>query len=124
MNHELLLPGHLITMYVKEKMEETLLAVRLLVNRDYRMDKNKFMSESRKVQYYQKHFDRSGGKLGGKIGTFLSTGNIISSTGLDLMQACIYMYIYTCIYMLFVCCYFLLVPFWLVCIHSVETPSV
>lgn len=86
MNHELLLPGHLITMYVKEKMEETLLAVRLLINRDYRMDKHKFMSESKRVQYYQKHFDRSGGKLGGKIGTFLSTGNIISSTGLDLMQ--------------------------------------
>ena len=36
--------------------------------------------------YYQRMFDRFGGNLGSKIGTFLSTGNVISSTGLDLMQ--------------------------------------
>ena len=28
MNHELLLPGHLMTMYVKEKLEETLIQVK------------------------------------------------------------------------------------------------
>ena len=30
--------------------------------------------------------ERFGSSIGGKIGTFLSTGNLISSTGLDLMQ--------------------------------------
>ena len=37
-------------------------------------------------KYFQRQADRFGGRIGDKIGTFLSTGNIISSTGLDLMQ--------------------------------------
>jgi len=38
------------------------------------------------VKYYQKLLDRYGSSLGNRIGTFLSTGNIVSSTGCDLMQ--------------------------------------
>ena len=86
MNHELLLPGHLITTYVKEKLDETLLAVRTAVLRDYRSDKAKCIASIKTPKYFQKHFDRFGGGIGSKIGTFLSTGNIVSSTGLDLMQ--------------------------------------
>ena len=88
MNHELLLPGHLITMYVKEKLEETLINVKQAIARDYRLDRAKCCSSVKAASYYQKHFDRHGGSIGGKIGTFLSTGNVISSTGLDLMQVC------------------------------------
>ena len=39
MNHELLLPGHLITMYLKEKMEDALINVRTAVKRDYKLNK-------------------------------------------------------------------------------------
>lgn len=86
MNHELLLPGHLLTMYVKEKLEETLLFVRQAIARDYRTDKAKCLMNIKTAKYFSKNFDRFGSNIGGKIGTFLSTGNIISSTGLDLMQ--------------------------------------
>ena len=85
MNHELLLPGHLITMYVKEKMEETLLGVRQTLVRDSRMSKNNFESYLGNPKYFQRMFERLGGNVGGKVGTFLSTGNIVSSTGMDLM---------------------------------------
>jgi DNA-directed RNA polymerase I subunit RPA2 len=86
MNHEILLPGHLITMYVKEKMEEVLTNVKQGIIRDYRLSRTKCLADLRYPKFYQKHFDRFGGNIGGKIGTFLSTGNIVSSTGLDLMQ--------------------------------------
>ena len=106
MNHELLLPGHLMTLYMKEKLEELLLACRLNVLKDMRYggstfnagaatnpaaaaaaSKQKFMRDSLvSVKYYQKLLDRNGSSLGNRIGTFLSTGNIVSSTGCDLMQ--------------------------------------
>ena len=86
MNHEILLPGHLLTVYVKEKLEETLLAVRQAIVRDYKMNKMKALVDIRSPKYYQKQFDRFGSTIGSKIGTFLATGNVISSTGMDLMQ--------------------------------------
>jgi DNA-directed RNA polymerase I subunit RPA2 len=86
MNHELLLPGHLISMYVKEKMEEAMLGVRLAIIRDSRVNKSKFETYLANSKYFQKAFERAGGSIGGKVGTFLSTGNIVSSTGMDLMQ--------------------------------------
>ena len=86
MNHELLLPGHLIGMYVKEKCAETLIGVKQYIEREYRVNKTKFLGELRTSKPYMKFFERFGSSIGSKIGTFLSTGNIISSTGLDLMQ--------------------------------------
>lgn len=88
MNHELLLPGHLMTMIVKEKLEECLKNVKAAVSRDYNLNKNKAIAEinSNPTKFFQRHFDRNGGSLGTKIHTFISTGNIVSSTGLDLMQ--------------------------------------
>lgn len=86
MNHEILLPGHLVTMIVKEKMEEALLGIRQAIQREYNLNSAVAESDVYQAKYYQKHFDRFGGGVGGKIGTFLSTGNIVSSSGLDLMQ--------------------------------------
>jgi DNA-directed RNA polymerase I subunit RPA2 len=86
MNHEILLPGHLLTMYVKEKLEEALLGIRSAILRDYRMNKTKAITDLKSPTYYQKNFDRYGGTIGNKIGSFLSTGNLVSSTGMDLMQ--------------------------------------
>jgi DNA-directed RNA polymerase I subunit RPA2 len=88
MNHEILLPGHLITMYVKEKMEEILASIRIAMIRDHRINRIKTFTEilNSPVKYFQKQVERFGGGVGSKIATFLSTGNIVSSTGLDLMQ--------------------------------------
>lgn len=86
MNHELLLPGHLITNYVKEKMDEALLGVRGNILRDYRTSPNKFEQELGNNKYFMRLIERYGGTVGNKIGSFLSTGNIITSSGMDLMQ--------------------------------------
>ena len=85
-NHELLLPGHLMTMIVKEKIEEALLNVKQGIAREYNINKVKCLSEIKQTRFFQRHFDRNFSSVGSKIGTFLSTGNIVSSTGLDLMQ--------------------------------------
>lgn len=51
---------------------------------------NKFMNNIPQIKFWQKCVDRYGmlssGGIGKKVSHFLSTGNIISSTGLDLMQ--------------------------------------
>lgn len=73
-------------MIVKEKIEESLIAVKGAIIRDYRINKAKCMNELGSSKYYQKQFERFGGKIGDKVGTFLSTGNVVSSSGLDLMQ--------------------------------------
>ena len=41
MNHELLLPGHLINMYLKEKIEELLINMKGAIMKDFRMDRLK-----------------------------------------------------------------------------------
>lgn len=86
MNHEILLPGHLINLYVKEKMEESLLAMRISLLKDAKYNKRKFESDISSSKYFSKILDRSLGSIGAKIGSFLSTGNLITSTGMDLMQ--------------------------------------
>lgn len=45
MNHEILLPGHLLTMYLKEKMEETLLSIKSAMVKEYRINSAKAVSE-------------------------------------------------------------------------------
>ena len=88
MNHELLLPGHLINMILKEKLEEIQIATKLQITRDFNMNKKRTINEFKTngSKYVLKHMERTAVGTGGKIHTFLSTGNVISSTGLDLMQ--------------------------------------
>lgn len=86
MNHEILLPGHLINMIVKEKLEEALKNVKNSIDRDYQLKRAHTLNDIRTPTYFQKHFDRHAGSLGSKIIGFLSSGNIVSSSGLDLMQ--------------------------------------
>jgi DNA-directed RNA polymerase I subunit RPA2 len=76
----------LINIYVKEKMEDLLLLLKQSILRDYKVNQTKALTEFYNSKYYQKLFDRFGSTTCSKIGTFLSTGNIVSSTGLDLMQ--------------------------------------
>eukprot|EP00934_Nitzschia_sp_Nitz4_P004474 Nitzschia sp. Nitz4//scaffold35_size145790//31425//35153//NITZ4_003015-RA/size145790-processed-gene-0.227-mRNA-1//-1//CDS//3329549079//4464//frame0 len=89
-NQELLMPGHLISTFVKEKFEEMLQAVRLGMVTEMRKDFTRFVSKTQDQTFWSKLVDRysgnSSGGIGKKVGHFLSTGNIVSTTGLDLMQ--------------------------------------
>eukprot|EP00339_Tiarina_fusa_P025334 CAMPEP_0117005466 /NCGR_PEP_ID=MMETSP0472-20121206/6073_1 /TAXON_ID=693140 ORGANISM="Tiarina fusus, Strain LIS" /NCGR_SAMPLE_ID=MMETSP0472 /ASSEMBLY_ACC=CAM_ASM_000603 /LENGTH=1224 /DNA_ID=CAMNT_0004706717 /DNA_START=147 /DNA_END=3821 /DNA_ORIENTATION=- len=89
-NHELLMPGHLISTFVKEKFDEMLQAVRLGMVTEMRKDYARFASKVQDNTFWGKLVDRysgnSAGGIGKKVAAFLSTGTIISSTGLDLMQ--------------------------------------
>jgi DNA-directed RNA polymerase I subunit RPA2 len=89
-NQEILLPGHLLTTFVKEKFEEMLQNLRLLLLREMRQDFSKMSSDINTAKWWGKLVDRSSslnsGGIGKKVQHFLSTGNIISTTGLDLMQ--------------------------------------
>lgn len=89
-NQEILLPGHLMCSFVKEKYEELLQNLRLGILMDLRKN---FASTSAKLEdsrYWGKLVDRysnkSSGGIGKKVEHFLSTGNIVSTSGLDLMQ--------------------------------------
>lgn len=85
-NHELLLPGHLMSMMIRERLEELLLGVRTQVLKDHRTNKEKCLQEINSVKYFAKLFERSGGSIGNRAKTFLSTGNLVSQSGMDLMQ--------------------------------------
>ena len=89
-NQEILLPGHLITSFVKEKFEEMLIAIRLGFLKEMQGDYGRFVAKLNDSTFWNKAIDRFGnlgsGGIGRKVQVFLSTGNIVSSTGLDLMQ--------------------------------------
>lgn len=89
-NQELLLPGHLLTTFVKEKFEEMLVAIRLGLLKEMQNDFGKLAENLNDGMFWNRAIDRYGnlgsGGIGKKVQVFLSTGNIVSSTGLDLMQ--------------------------------------
>jgi DNA-directed RNA polymerase I subunit RPA2 len=89
-NQEILLPGHLISSFVKEKFDEFLQNLRLGLTTDLRREYSKTAKQLSNSAYWSKQVDRYSGKgsggIGQKVSHFLSTGNIISTTGLDLMQ--------------------------------------
>lgn len=90
-NQEILLPGHLMSTFLKEKFEEFLQAMRLGIltemRRDFTRTSAKLVHDNR---HWEKTVDRFSGKSSGgiakKVQYLLSTGNIVSTTGLDLMQ--------------------------------------
>jgi DNA-directed RNA polymerase I subunit RPA2 len=83
MNHEILLTGHLFTTMVKEKLEEFLTAVKINIVKDLRTISSKVnLNDS---NYFKKVCDRQF-DIGQKIYYFLATGNLVSTSGLDLMQ--------------------------------------
>lgn len=87
-NHELLLPGHLFNMILKEKLEEVLVSAKQTIQREYNISRTRCVSDVRTqpLKFCQRHLQRTAVSCGGKLATFLSTGNVTSSTGLDLMQ--------------------------------------
>jgi DNA-directed RNA polymerase I subunit RPA2 len=89
-NQEILLPGHLITTFVKEKFDETIMNVRLGLLKELKSDFAKTLAALSDTKIMSRLIDRfanvANGGVGKKVQHLLSTGNIISSTGLDLMQ--------------------------------------
>eukprot|EP00559_Dactyliosolen_fragilissimus_P003415 CAMPEP_0184857366 /NCGR_PEP_ID=MMETSP0580-20130426/2536_1 /TAXON_ID=1118495 /ORGANISM="Dactyliosolen fragilissimus" /LENGTH=1332 /DNA_ID=CAMNT_0027352931 /DNA_START=45 /DNA_END=4043 /DNA_ORIENTATION=- len=100
-NQELLLPGHLISKFVKEKFEEILLSIRTGINKELRINFNRtapfFSTTNFDLKAINKLIDKystlsssgagaGAGGIGQKVAFFLNTGNIVTSTGLDLMQ--------------------------------------
>jgi DNA-directed RNA polymerase I subunit RPA2 len=76
--------------FVKEKFDEFLQGLRLGLTIDLRRDFEKASKKLSDSTYWSKQVDRfsakSSGGIGKKVAHFLSTGNIVSTTGLDLMQ--------------------------------------
>lgn len=89
-NQEILLPGHLMSTFVKEKFIEFLESFRNGLVNEMRKDFDKTYGSLSSSKSVGKLVDRysgvSSGGIGKKVQHFLSTGNIISTTGLDLMQ--------------------------------------
>jgi DNA-directed RNA polymerase I subunit RPA2 len=102
-HQEVLLPGNLYGMIIKEKLEETLNQVRNQIIQDVRKQEasvdffdgkdmilppgskgTDFFFEDR---YLHKVLARINFDIGARLANFLATGNLVSPTGLDLQQA-------------------------------------
>jgi DNA-directed RNA polymerase I subunit RPA2 len=85
--HEILLPGFLYGMLLKEKLEETLGAIRqetmFWVGRSY---DNRFSDANFETEFLSKVLRRTRDKVGQAMEYFMSTGNLVSPSGLDLQQ--------------------------------------
>ena len=89
-HHEILLGGFLYLQILKERIDDYLSGLRLLLNSDLRAEANK-LPRSKPVNFHDKRiftqlFQKSHVDLGQKMIYFLATGNLNSVSGMDLMQ--------------------------------------
>ncbi|QIW95913.1 hypothetical protein AMS68_001431 [Peltaster fructicola] len=86
-SQEILLPGFLYGMIIKEKVDEWLLSIGLAL-REYSRKKTtlSFLASDFEKEFVQKVLRRTNENLGQALEYFLSTGNLVSPTGLDLQQ--------------------------------------
>ena len=82
--HEVLLPGHLYLMLLREKLEDHLSFLRTKLIKDINNNKNNSANKVVELDYLKKNLENN--MIGKAIEYFLSTGNLKSRTGLDLMQ--------------------------------------
>ncbi|KAF9006697.1 DNA-directed RNA polymerase I polypeptide 2 [Cyathus striatus] len=83
-HQEVLLPGSLYGMIIKERMEEILNNIRTTISIDVRNGAKVDFNDKR---YFTKALSRVNFDIGAKLSNFLATGNLVSPTGLDLQQA-------------------------------------
>jgi DNA-directed RNA polymerase I subunit RPA2 len=98
-HQEILLPGFLYGQIVKERIDEYLNNVRIQIARDLRQANNPLANSAGNprgtkvtpdlfdVRYMNKVLSKINSEIGGKLASFLATGNLASQTGLDLKQA-------------------------------------
>lgn len=84
LNHEILMSGHLYLMVLKEKLEESLNNVKLKIVKQLQ-DRKKKSDQILHIAFVKAEFEHVG-NISKKMENFLATGNLISKTGLDLMQ--------------------------------------
>ncbi|KAL8370558.1 hypothetical protein RB595_000774 [Gaeumannomyces hyphopodioides] len=87
-NQEILLGGFLYGMILRERLEELLNTHLRLVLRDFnrRSPANTFTSASFAKEFPANIFRRTNENIGNSLEYFLSTGNLLSPSGLDLQQ--------------------------------------
>jgi DNA-directed RNA polymerase I subunit RPA2 len=86
-NQEILLGGHLFGMILKEKLDEWLNSLRLpLLEWGRKSDWASFTSSLFQRDFLGKIMKRTTENIGQAMDYFLSTGNLVSPTGLDLQQ--------------------------------------
>jgi len=88
---EVLLPGHLMTMMVKEKLQDYVVGMKDVFMKDLRgaaLGLNKMGDKINLSdrEYYESLVMRCPVDIGRKLEYFISTGNLVSQTGLDLSQ--------------------------------------
>ncbi|EDR12738.1 uncharacterized protein LACBIDRAFT_246569 [Laccaria bicolor S238N-H82] len=83
-HQEVLLPGSLYGMIIKERLEEILNGIRMGISMDVR---NGVAVDFNDKRYFQKVVSKVNFDIGSKLSNFLATGNLVSPTGLDLQQA-------------------------------------
>lgn len=82
---EILLPGHLYQIILKEKLEECLLGIKQQIVTDIRLNSKGLDLSSPSNKYFKSVIDKQK-DVGKAMHYFVVTGNLISSSGLDLMQ--------------------------------------
>ncbi|KAH9482341.1 putative DNA-directed RNA polymerase I subunit RPA2 [Psilocybe cubensis] len=83
-HQEVLLPGSLYGMIIKERMEDILNNIKSNIMADVR---NGLAVDFNDKRYFLKALSKVNCDIGSKLANFLATGNLISPTGLDLQQA-------------------------------------
>ncbi|KAH9669884.1 DNA-directed RNA polymerase I subunit 2 [Citrus sinensis] len=84
-NQEILLPGHLITIYLKEKLEDWLRKGKKLIQDEIENNGKKF--DFFNLANIKKVMEKNPSKqIGTSIETMLKTGRLATQTGLDLQQ--------------------------------------
>ena len=83
-NHEVLLPGHLWLMFIKEKLEDILTGLRAQIMSDVRRAAPTV--DLVDLAYFKRAVTKVPSDVGRKLEYFLATGNLVSNTGLDLQQ--------------------------------------
>jgi len=87
-SHEVLLPGHLMHMIVKEQLQDYLEGIRAVIEKDLRMMSDPNSKRAVKITddaYWRRVLDQQR-DIGNRIKYFITTGNLHSTSGLDLMQ--------------------------------------
>mmetsp|Transcript_7119 Transcript_7119/g.14291 ORF Transcript_7119/g.14291 Transcript_7119/m.14291 type:complete len:1308 (-) Transcript_7119:459-4382(-) len=88
-NHELLLSGHMYGMMLKERLEQYLIGIRSAIFREINLSQNKatFLSSlgENDPKILRRMMDRPV-EIGNKLFYFMATGNLVTESGLDLMQ--------------------------------------
>jgi DNA-directed RNA polymerase I subunit RPA2 len=85
-SQEILLPGFLYGMIIKERLEEWLMSIGAGVREWIRTNQKTFTNKDFQKDFLTKIVRKTNENIGQALDYFLSTGNLVSPTGLDLSQ--------------------------------------